>query len=355
MKSICFFNNKGGVGKTTLVCNIASFIATENNLRTIVVDADPQCNATELILGEERVYDLYRSRTMKGDRLRVTSPKRPTLFDVLRPIAIGDSDISKTLRPFPANSNRFRVELIPGDPRMALMEDNLSQAWLELAGGKIGGARRTNWATQLLVAVADDYDIVFFDVGPSLGALNRTVLIGADFFLTPMGCDIFSLLGIENIASWFKDWLHRYQRAIDQCRTEGFEEELETYPIRTSTSQVARFIGYTVQQYITKAKKGERRATKAYETIMERIPQTVSERMDDYIAPHLSADDLRLPDVPHMYSLIPLAQAANCPIHLLQTNDGLVGTQYSQKEGYAAFIRSLAMSILSNSEIEASE
>lgn len=41
MKSVCFFNNKGGVGKTTLACNIASYIATKLNHRVPIVDADP--------------------------------------------------------------------------------------------------------------------------------------------------------------------------------------------------------------------------------------------------------------------------------------------------------------------------
>ncbi|MBE4971701.1 ParA family protein, partial [Enterobacter cloacae complex sp. P11RS] len=44
MKSVAMFNNKGGVGKSTLTCNLASFIATKFNKRVLVVDCDPQCN-----------------------------------------------------------------------------------------------------------------------------------------------------------------------------------------------------------------------------------------------------------------------------------------------------------------------
>ncbi|MFG0255614.1 MAG: ParA family protein, partial [Rhodopirellula sp. JB053] len=180
MKSICFFNNKGGVGKTTLVANVAAFLATMRERRVLVVDADPQCNATQLILGDRYVTKLY------GRKSRASTSRKPmpplTLYDILRPIAIGDSSITEPAMA-QAKENRFGVDLLPGDPRVALLEDKLSQAWLELSGGDIGGARQTNWNGQLISHIEESYDFIFYDVGPSLGALNRSVLLGADYFV----------------------------------------------------------------------------------------------------------------------------------------------------------------------------
>ncbi|MGD7102028.1 ParA family protein, partial [Ralstonia pseudosolanacearum] len=52
MKSICVFNNKGGVGKTTLLANLAAYLALDLEMKILVVDADPQCNATAYMLRE---------------------------------------------------------------------------------------------------------------------------------------------------------------------------------------------------------------------------------------------------------------------------------------------------------------
>nr|WP_082336821.1 ParA family protein [Rhizobium ecuadorense] len=59
MQSIAFFNNKGGVGKTTLLCNLAAYLALIKKKKVLVVDADPQCNATQLMLDETEVLKIY--------------------------------------------------------------------------------------------------------------------------------------------------------------------------------------------------------------------------------------------------------------------------------------------------------
>lgn len=353
MKSICFFNNKGGVGKTTLVANVAAFLATRRRKRVLVVDADPQCNATQLILGDRYVTKLYGQKSKVSDRRKPTAPL--TLYDILRPIAIGDSSIVPPTELSPARENRFKVDLVPGDPRVALLEDKLSQAWLELSGGDIGGARQTNWNGQLLASVGSNYDYVFFDVGPSLGALNRSVLLGAQYFVTPMGCDVFSLFGVSNIAQWLNNWFSRYERSIDACRGAGFEAELSDFDVQLEISTVARFVGYTVQQYITKSRGGVRRATASYEKIRNKIPETVNAKLGAFMAPHVSPEDLQLPDVPHMYSLVPLAQSASCPIHELTPRDGLSGGQPQQKEAYIHFIEQLSDAIMANCDLGVAE
>jgi cellulose biosynthesis protein BcsQ len=347
MKSVCFFNNKGGVGKTTLACNVAAHLAREHDHRVVLIDADPQGNATQLIVAEADLDSFYRRHMKSGSRVS-RKQQAITLFDVLQPIAAGEPTIHEKISPLKAVDNRFDVDLIPGHPEVALLEDKLSQAWLSFGGGDVGGARITNWSTQLNGAIDLDYDIAVYDVGPSLGALNRSVLVGADYFVTPMGCDIFSLMGVTNIAGWLKKWLAAYVSAIEKCKQTW---DIDEFPIRTDANAMARFVGYTVQQYIAKSKEGKRRATKAYERILAEIPPTVTTELGQFVAPHINPAALRLPDVPHMYSLVPLAQSANAPIDALESADGLVGTQYVQKGEYAKFIRTLSASILGNLDL----
>ncbi len=56
MESIAMFNNKGGVGKTTLLCNLAAYLCKARQKKVLVIDADPQCNSTTYALDEDEFY-----------------------------------------------------------------------------------------------------------------------------------------------------------------------------------------------------------------------------------------------------------------------------------------------------------
>ncbi|NOJ85688.1 AAA family ATPase [Myxococcus xanthus] len=342
--SLCFFNNKGGVGKTTLACNIASQLARKNNLRVLLVDADPQCNATQLILSDSQTETLYESGKIEANEFKY---EVDTLKDVLSPIVAGEATLKTRFSMVDAKTNRFGIDLLPGHPEIALLEDKLSQNWSSLISGDLGGARVTNWNTQLLRHLQGKYDLIVYDVGPSLGALNRAVLVGVDFFLAPMGCDIFSLIGINNIAAWLRDWQDVYTQGLSQCN-KRHREAMMHYEIKKSEASMCRFIGYTVQQYITKTIRKERRATGAYEEILKSIPGRITERLGPLTALGLSNKDLRLGDVPHMFSLVPLAQTAHAPIDGLTGKDGLSGGQFGQQTDYQTFISELSDSMLRN-------
>lgn len=339
------FNNKGGVGKTTLTCNIAAYFAGHFKKRVLVVDCDPQCNATQLIMGEEFATEFYWNKTYK---LKIN-----TIRDILQPIEDGDSHISNIIKPILGSKNRFNTDLIPGHPAFSIIEDRLGAAWHDLLGGDIGGIRKSNWNTSLCNHISDKYDLAFFDLGPSLGSINRSVLIGCDRFLTPMGADIFSILGVKNIANWIAHWLNLYSKSIDlsEQRNPG---RLSDYPISSSPKIRKGYLGYTMQQYITKSKQGVRRPTKAYETIISNVPEVIEESLGIFFAKGITIDDAKLGDVPHLYSLIPLAQSVAAPILELKTGDGLIGAQYSQREEYGKIIAGVCKKIAHNLGFKAS-
>src|SRR5690606_6683990 len=108
MKSIAFFNNKGGVGKTTLICNIASYLSEYADQKILLIDADPQCNATQLLLTEEAVESMYDNYSTF------------TIHSVVHPLSIGKG-YAKDIEVIKVDD--YNIDLIPGDPRLALKED----------------------------------------------------------------------------------------------------------------------------------------------------------------------------------------------------------------------------------------
>ena len=341
MHSIAMFNNKGGVGKTTLVCNLAAFLATKEKKKVLVVDCDPQCNASQLIMGEEYASDFYWN-------LDSNRPSITTIREVLQPIEDGDSDIDTSIKPILSSTNRFNVDLIPGHPSFSIVEDRLGAAWHDLLAGDIGGLRKNNWNTELCSFLSTKYDFIFYDLGPSLSSINRTVLIGCDFFMTPIGADIFSILGIKNISKWILHWSDLYKNSIKLANKRA-SERLDKYNIVKSPKVLSGYLGYTLQQYITKTKGGERRPTKAYENILEAVPSVINEYLGQFFAPNiLNINYARLGELPHLYSLIPLAQSVAAPILDLKSTDGLVGFQYRQRDDYETMISSIAQNLKRN-------
>src|SRR6185437_11532702 len=76
-RATCFFNNKGGVGKTTLVANLGAEFALNFGAKVLVVDADPQCNLTQYVLGGEESLEIY------------AKPDPQSVFSVIRPLSLG--------------------------------------------------------------------------------------------------------------------------------------------------------------------------------------------------------------------------------------------------------------------------
>lgn len=338
MKSVAMFNNKGGVGKTTLICNLAAYLALHHNLRVLLVDCDPQCNTTQLIMGEEFAASFYWE-----------SRHEPltTIADLMRPIQEGDSELSLAMVPITRERHRFGCDLLAGHPSFSFLEDRLSLAWSQVAAGDIGGYRKTNWARSLCSRYSAQYDVILFDVGPSLGAINRSVLLGCDFFITPMGSDIFSILGIRNIQHWLSDAIATYEHGVARCN-ELSSGALSRYAIPNVPSIRAGFVGYTLNQYLTKSKQGERIATARYEEILAKVPEEIDLLRQAFSVNQLSLSALKLGDIPHMYSLIPLAQTRAAPIGELAASDGIVGSHYKMIENYEVRIRQIADNFLKN-------
>lgn len=272
-QAICFFNNKGGVGKTTLVANLGAEFALNFGARVLVVDADPQCNLTQYVLGAEESLEIYESNDPQS------------VFSVIRPLSLGKGyGTSLPIR----HSENFGFDIIVGDPRLAIQEDLLANDWRDAKGGGMRGIR-TTYVFADLVSKAKDlkYDIVFFDMGPSLGAINRSVLLAMDYFVVPMSIDIFSAWAIKNIGTAVTTWQKELRTGI------SLAEDPSEIPQAYQGKNI-RFLGYVTQQHRERAAEDaselvddadegrKKRIVQAYQDISAAFPQQIADSLGGF-------------------------------------------------------------------------
>ncbi len=301
MKTIAFFNNKGGVGKTTLVYHFTYMLA-ELGYRCLAVDLDPQTNLTSMFLDETRLQEIYDN-----------DGNRPTILESIKPLNRGLGDIQ------PVHIERItdQIGLIAGDLELSLFEDKLSSGWSSCLGGDEAAFRVVSSFYRIIEEANKrfDADINIIDIGPNFGAINRATLIAADYVVVPMAADLFSLQGLKNLGErlgkWQEEWSDRASRNPE--------------PTLSLPSGAITPLGYVVMQHGIK----ESRPVKSYLKWANRIPnvfhQYVLKEETHGVDSSVNSDPYCLSLLKHYHSLIPMAMEARKPIFLLKPSDGAIG------------------------------
>lgn len=321
MKSIGFFNNKGGVGKTTLLCNVAGSLALKQGKKVLVIDADPQCNASAYLLDEDQLQSIL----LDDSHYSVDA-----FYEPVRKGQGYPKDIPSIVR-----SERFNLDLIVGDPKLSIREDLLATDWADTKNGEPRGFQ-TTYTFKELISRFTEYDYVLVDMGPSLGALNRSVLLATDYFLMPLSVDIFSLMAVENIIKSFEAWKGDLEDAITRLqRKEGYRFQIAGQDVEWNLG----FAGYVMQQYRAKKKAGVRQAVGAFERIIEEQKTELAQLCQFF---GVDPNDANLGEVPTLSSVVPLSQQAHAPIFDLGSKDGVVGAQYTRVSEASEFFHNIS-------------
>lgn len=299
MKTIAFFNNKGGVGKTTLVYHVA-WMAAELGKRVLAVDLDPQANLSTMFLSERELEELWPEE----------GPSQSILRCVL-PIMDGLGDIAEA----PLRKIGQNIHLLPGDLGLSQFEDKLSDNWPRCLDGDKAAFRVITAFHRIVhhAAEAINADIVLMDVGPNLGANNRVSLIASDHVVMPLAPGLFSLQGLRNLGPTLHVW------------RESWGQRLLAKPADLDIampSGAMKPAGYVVMQHVER----RHRPVKAYQRWVSKIPHVYETFvLRNSVCADKEDDANRIGFIKNYQSLMPLAEDARKPIFKLTPADGAIG------------------------------
>lgn len=310
-KVITFFNNKGGVSKTTTCFNLGWMLA-ERGATVVIVDADPQCNLTGMVLdltgteALEKYYEEYPGRNIR-DALEPAFASRPVPLTAVETV------------PVPG---RERLSLVPG--HVGLAEYDVSLGIAQQLSESVQALKNLPGSIRYLLdqtAEAASADYVLVDLSPGLGSLNQNLVTTSDYFSVPASPDVFSVMAMESLARVLPRWVSWASHASSLEALAGADY---AFPAPT-----LKFIGTIVQRY--RLRSGE--PTVAFQEYFDRLDEVVR----DTLRPSLAKAGLLLPrsaytavgmdnslklgSVPDFNSLIAVTQRIRKPVFMLTQED----------------------------------
>jgi len=314
-KQIAFFNHKGGVSKTTSVFHIGWMLA-KSGKKVILVDCDPQCNLTGLLLdysaSEEYPYEGGQQPLNIRDGLAPAFEARPVQ---LAPVTLQEIVQCPGLFVLPGH-----VGLAEYESQLAIAHElSTSLAALQNIPGSL------RWLLDL-TAESIDADYILVDMSPSLGALNQNLFTTSDAFIIPMAPDFFSAMALRSLSRILPKWHSWSTRASEQ---QALQDSAYPWPKKSP-----KYIGSIVQNYRIRSRDGKEAApTRAYQKWFDALLSVKT----DFLIPSLRDAGLLmenevyrdagapledfLVEVPDFNSLIAISQSLSKPVFELTRDD----------------------------------
>lgn len=328
MKTVALFNNKGGVGKTTLAYHLAHMLA-RLGYPTVGVDLDPQANLTTAFFDEDRLEELWDEGT-------------ETVLTCVQPILDGTGDIREPVSLGIADN----LWVLAGDLGLSRFEDKLSESWPKGYNNDQAALRTTSAFHRIIRGAASGVGAVvaLLDVGPNLGAINRAALLAADYLVIPLAADLFSLQGLKNLGPTVRTWRQQWKTLQGLVSTDVDLPAGMMIPA-----------GYVVLQHAVRLD----RPVRAYGRWLDRIPgvyreAVLGERPTTRVGKGVDNEHC-LATLRNYRSLMPMAQDARKPMFDLRPADGAIGSHAQLVQICADEFRRLAQRIADECSLEKPE
>lgn len=335
---LTFFNYKSGVGKTSLVYNL-SWMLSDMGYRVLACDLDPQANLTAAFLDEDRLEQLEDDENEQSAK---------TILQCVRPLTKA-GEIKAPRLTHISSTFCSELRLLPGDLALAGFEDTLSAAWPNSLGSselyRPFRILTAFWTAMQAGARMMNASLILADVGPNLGAINRSALIATDHIIVPLGADLFSLQSLRILGPTLSRWREEWRRRRDHWQHPEFDlPRGDMQPV-----------GYVVQQHGVRLS----RPIRACDKWVNRMPEEYARNLrgdEEGPYPATPKEDSRhaLATVKHYRSLVPMAQEARKPIFQLTTADGAIGSHAAAVNDARCDFRDLAKKIVDKIGVPAS-
>lgn len=360
MKILSVFNNKGGVGKTTLTYHLAHSLSESGN-KVLLLDADPQCNLSIYSISVDGIHSIweeedrcievgieeYKKSTSNDEYNKLLSSPRSLHF-LLQPTIEGTGEHDQLPPPLKISQN---LHIIPGRLSLHEFEEKISSRWSDAYRGDALAIRTITRVRTLAEEYSRKYkyDYVIIDTSPSLGALNKTIISTVDGFFVPAAPDMFSLYGIRNIGSSLKKWHEEFNIIYKLISI----DKRKLFP-----KSFVQFLGYTIynaRKYSNKT--GKWNLAQAHLQYALEIPKVIHQYIGSDLRKNISDELLAEPigdeSIMHSHNTFPtLAQNYRVPMWKIpelknldpehqNTVNGQKPDILKTKEKYAKFAGSL--------------
>lgn len=316
MKIISLFNNKGGVGKSTLGFHLG-YALNALKKKTLMIDLDPQCNLTICGIETEHLHEIWQQEdsfiedfesAFKENKEILNTPR--SIHFLLKPTEDGISDFD-ILPPTVKLTNY--LDLIPGRLSIHKYENKLAERWNGAYQGDNLAIRTITKIREIcnLYAAKNGYEYIIIDTSPSLGILNKTIISTVDGFFIPAQPDMFSLYGIRNIGNSLDLWKKEFDTIYNLISS----DKRSKFP-----AKFVQFLGFTI--YNAKKYSGgnnEYDLAQAHYSYVKRIPEVIKTFIKEPNRAYLTEEQLRTPigkdSVIHSHNTFPsVSQGLNCPM-----------------------------------------